>query len=89
MCALVECGNEGCDLLMLSFKIKRSQPAAAPTGAGSVDVLEQLHNLLHPGNPLHQVGRLGGFLLGQQAQQVDDAVLGHHLDARAEDVRRR
>ena len=48
----------------------------------SVDVFEQLDDLLYAGNALNQIGRLSGFLFGQQAQQVDDAVLGHDLDAR-------
>ena len=38
----------------------------------AVDVFEQLHDLLHAGNALYQVGRMVRFLLGQQAHQVDD-----------------
>ena len=60
-------------------------PANRPVQAisESVDVLEQLDDLLHTRNALyHGSGRVG-LLLGYQAEQIDDTVLGNHLDARA------
>jgi hypothetical protein len=32
---------EGCDLLILKIKGKRSQPAAAPTGVSRIDQVER------------------------------------------------
>lgn len=52
-----------------------------PAGYPSVDVLEEFDDLLYAGDALYQVGGAIGFVLGYQAQQEHDAVLGHHLDA--------
>ena len=46
----------------------------------SVDVFEQLNDFLHAIHALHQAGGDIGFAASDQAEHVDDAVLGDDLD---------
>ena len=57
-----------------------SGPPVGTFRAGSVDVLEQLHDPLHVADLAGRLGNGVGFLVGDQTQQVNRAVIGHHLD---------
>src|SRR5690606_15538468 len=64
----------------------RHEPVATLQSTVSIDVFEQFDDALDARYALNQAGRPVSFLACNQAQQIDDSVLGDDLDSRAGDV---